>query len=200
MLRLIPREGEDAPLSDEELVAAIGQNDPRAARQLYDRVFDPVDAALCRVLGRRQTDHEDLMQRSFELLFSTLVNGRFAAACSLPTWASAIAARVALEAIRKRRREHRVIQHDGEAAERAETTGPRDLERELIARHQVERVRRILSEMSPDRAETLVLHDVLGHSLAEIAALTETTVAAAQSRLVRGRKQFRERATWLEVE
>ncbi|HMR76180.1 MAG TPA: sigma factor-like helix-turn-helix DNA-binding protein, partial [Polyangiaceae bacterium] len=66
-------------------------------------------------------------------------------------------------------------------------------ERDVAARGAFERLRYELSQMSPGRAEALLLHDVLGHDLAEIAAMTDTTVAAAQSRLVRGRHELRKR-------
>jgi DNA-directed RNA polymerase specialized sigma24 family protein len=39
----------------------------------------------------------------------------------------------------------------------------------------------------------LLLHDVVGHELTEIAALTGASVAAVQSRLVRGRHELMER-------
>ena len=57
----------------------------------------------------------------------------------------------------------------------------------------LERVRTMLARMKPERAETVFLHDVLGHDLAEIALLTRVSVAAAQSRLVRGRRELRHR-------
>ena len=47
--------------------------------------------------------------------------------------------------------------------------------------------------MNPQRAEALVLHDVLGHDLAEVSALLGVSIAAAQSRLVRGRSELKQR-------
>jgi RNA polymerase sigma-70 factor (ECF subfamily) len=46
-----------------------------------------------------------------------------------------------------------------------------------------------LSTVKSTHAAAVVLHDVPGHSLAEIATLTGVSESAAQSRLVRGRKE-----------
>ena len=48
--------------------------------------------------------------------------------------------------------------------------------------------------MKPDHAQTLLLHDVLGHDLAETAAITGVSRAAAQKRLWRGRAELLRRA------
>jgi DNA-directed RNA polymerase specialized sigma24 family protein len=48
--------------------------------------------------------------------------------------------------------------------------------------------------MNPKGAQALLLHDVLGYDLAEIAQITGVTVAAAQARLVRSRKELLRRA------
>jgi DNA-directed RNA polymerase specialized sigma24 family protein len=39
----------------------------------------------------------------------------------------------------------------------------------------------------------MMLHDMLGRDLSEVAVLLDITVAAAQSRLVRGRKELERR-------
>ena len=44
--------------------------------------------------------------------------------------------------------------------------------------------------MASEKAETVLLHDVFGYELAEIAVLTGASVSAVQSRLVRGRKEL----------
>jgi RNA polymerase sigma-70 factor, ECF subfamily len=67
----------------------------------------------------------------------------------------------------------------------------RDVEREVASRLEHERVRRHLATMTEGRAMTVFLHDGLGYDLAEISRLTDVSVAAAQSRLVRGRRQLR---------
>ena len=51
-----------------------------------------------------------------------------------------------------------------------------------------------LSRMNADQAQTLILHDVLGHGLGEIAHIMGVTVAAAQRRLSRGHQELLRRA------
>jgi RNA polymerase sigma-70 factor, ECF subfamily len=68
-----------------------------------------------------------------------------------------------------------------------------DAEREAAVRSDLQLVRATLVDMKPQYAETVFLHDVLGHELAEIALMMRVSVAAAQSRLVRGRKELHRR-------
>jgi len=69
-------------------------------------------------------------------------------------------------------------------------SGGDDVERTVGERRELERLRLRLSELPAAQAEAVVLHDLMGHPLAEIAAITGASVAAAQSRLVRGRKEL----------
>lgn len=171
--------------SDEELIEAVQRHDERVAGLLYDKLVDTVDRTLWRIFGRREHDHEDLVQSTFEQIILTLSKNKFAGACSLSTWASTVASHVGLNALRSRRRERNVIDRgvkDADRAQRADADVQPDLEK----------LRDALVRIDPVKAETVVLHDILGHELAEIAVLMNTTVAAAQSRLVRGRRELAE--------
>ena len=178
-----------APPTDEQLIEAVERGDDRVSGEIYDRLHPVVDRTLCRVFGRRESDHDDLVQAAFEQIIVTLSRQSYARACSLKTWASTVASHVGLNALRARRRERRVIDRgielNGELA-----AGGADVEREVNARAQLERVRQHLASMSAKRARAVFLHDVMGHDLAEIALITGVTVAAAQSRLVRGRREL----------
>jgi RNA polymerase sigma-70 factor (ECF subfamily) len=178
--------------ADAELIEAVVRGDGAVAGELYDRLFHTVDQTLYRILGRRESDHEDLVQSAFEQIVKTLATRRFAGACSLKTWAASVATHVGLNALRSRRRERVVFDRsdDGVSSAGTATDNP---ERDATLRHELDVVRRELVQMNPARAETLFLHQVLGYDLAEIAALTGTSIAAAQSRLVRGRHELYER-------
>jgi RNA polymerase sigma-70 factor (ECF subfamily) len=193
-LRAIPggAKASGAPAyTDTELFEGIASGDERIARELYQRLLPSVEAALYRVLGRREHDHEDLVQSSFEQIVITLSQRRYAQACSLNTWASTIAAHIALKSLRSRYRQRNVFDARIGSDEVAEfAVGREDVERTVSERRELERLRLRLSELPPAQAEAVVLHDLMGHPLAEIASITGASVAAAQSRLVRGRKEL----------
>jgi len=177
--------------TDTELFEGIAGGDERIARELYRRLLPAVESALYRVLGRREHDHEDLVQSSFEQIISTLAQRRYAQACSLNTWASTIAAHIALKSLRSRYRQRNVFDPRLGADDVLElTSGGEDVERTVSERRELERLRLRLSELPSAQAEAVVLHDLMGHPLAEIATITGASVAAAQSRLVRGRKEL----------
>lgn len=178
-----------APLSDERLIEAVESGDHRLAGELYDRLIGVVDHTLYRVFGRREPDHEDLVQAAFEQIVLTLSRQSFARACSLKTWASTVTSHVGFNALRSRRRERAVLDRQIEA-EPESAASAADIERQAAARAELERMRDQLIAMKSEHAQTVFLHDVLGHELAEIALMTDVSVAAAQSRLVRGRKEL----------
>jgi RNA polymerase sigma-70 factor, ECF subfamily len=177
--------------TDLELLSALAAQDPRAGVALYDRLIRIVEWTILRVVGQRGPDHEDLVQGAFEQIVASLYRRRYAHECSLTSWASAISCHIALNALRTRRRQRLLgtehLHGDLEPAARA------DLESQLAARQVLERIRTELARMNRTRAEVLVLHEVNGLELAEIAHVLGISVAAAQSRLTRGRRELIER-------
>lgn len=181
-------------VTDADLIDAFERGEGHACETLYDRLIGVVEGTLWRVLGRREEHHDDLVQAAFEQIVLTLSRRKFARACSLSSWAASVTTHVAFNTIRSRTRERRVLDRgrDGEQEARARG-GSLDVEREATVREALGRVRGHLADMDQDRATTVFLHDVLGHELAEIAVLTGVSVAAAQSRLVRARKELHRR-------
>src|SRR3954471_10860559 len=175
--------------SDEELIDAVQRGDHQVASVIYARLVGVVDHTLYRVFGRREIDHDDLVQAAFEQIVVTLSRRSYARACSLRTWASSIASHVGFNALRSRRRERRVLNREAGIDGVPMRSGV-DVEGEATARAELERLRVQLSEMKSTHAEAVFLHDVLGHELAEIALMTQVSVSAAQSRLVRGRREL----------
>ncbi len=198
-LRAVPSpspssQGQEAPPipTDTELIEAVLSGDQRIAAHLYDRLVGTVDRTLYRVFRRREADHDDLVQSAFEQIVLTLRRQKFARACSLNTWASSVAANVGLKALRSRIRERNVFDRTQDPDLAEEHPGS-DGGRRAAARLELARVQHHLASMDAKKAEAVFLHEVLGYELAEISVLTGASVSAAQSRLVRGRKELMRR-------
>lgn len=181
------------PVDDDALIDAAVRGDTRLAGRLHDRLLPVIERTIFRIFGALEPDHDDMVQTTFEQIVLTLVKKRFGRACSLSTWASTVAAHVAFKALRSRRRERRVFDRSVEDQTSVPCESRVDVERDVDAKRQVERVRRHLAEIDPKKAMAVLLHDVLGHELSEIAAMTDSSVAAVQSRLVRGRGELQSR-------
>jgi RNA polymerase sigma-70 factor (ECF subfamily) len=173
---------------DADLLTAVRAGQNAAAVAFHDRVRPIVERTLGRLLGARDPDHEDLTQQA--LIDLVLSLERFRGECPLDAWAAVISARAAYKHIRRRKIERRLfVLSDSEGLERVD----RAASNTALYRNSIRRVEKHLAGMDAKRAWTFVLHDVHGFSLKEISEITKVSVAAVQSRLVRGRKEMHQR-------
>ena len=128
-------------------------------------------------------------QMALERVITSIVQGRFSNGCSLRSWATLVTQHLAIDTMRARTRDRKLFDRStGHQALELVAEEGRTPERLAETRRRVERLLGALVAVNRTRAEAVVLHDIMGHDLAEIATLTGVTVAAAQSRLVRGRR------------
>ena len=175
-------------VDDSVLLAGLKARDSSLCATFYDRVRPIVDRTLRRLLGQHDIDYEDTAQRALFELVDTI--DRFRGECPFDAWISIIAARVAFRTIRRRRLERRLFA-DLEPEQAQPLT--RSHASAVAARQAIERIRIELEKMEPNRAWTFLLHDVYGYDLKEVAQITNVSLSAAQSRLVRGRREIHER-------
>jgi RNA polymerase sigma-70 factor (ECF subfamily) len=189
-LRIVGAEeaSESVSDTDDAIIDAFARGELSCGERLYNHLIGTVESTLYRVLGTRGADHEDLVQSAFEQIVVTLANGKFARSCSLKSWAAAITSNIAFNTVRARTTERKFFDRKPAPKAIESAVWRSDPERDSNAKRDLDRLRTLLSQMSPKLAQTLVLHDALGHDLSEIAILTGVSVAAAQSRLVRGRR------------
>jgi RNA polymerase sigma-70 factor (ECF subfamily) len=177
-------------LDDSELLLALRSGDPTSATALHDRIRPQVDRTVRRLLGPGDVDREDVAQLAMIELVTTI--DRYRADCSLDTWTSIITARVVYKHIRRRRTERRIfgaLDADLLAASRSASRPVR----EVTLRSATRRVLAHLAAMDDGKAWAFVLHDVYGYDLREISEITDVSITAAQTRLVRGRREIHER-------
>lgn len=198
MLRLRPLPNDGSEVSGETarsdddlaLVLAVSRGDARAIASFYDRVRPIIDRKLKRLLGIHDADFDDMVQNSLIELMRSLDHYRGEG--SLDGWVAVVSARVVFREIRDRKSERRIFAAVP-ADSATELLDTADLEESSSARELLTRVRAHLDACDPVKAWTYVLHDVLGHTLAEVAEITGATLSATQSRLFRGRLELESR-------
>ena len=175
------------PIDDIQLLAALRAADRRASEALYERSRPVVTRTLNRLLGRNDPEHQDLFQQTMVEIVRAI--DRYRGECPLDAWIATLAAHLIYKHIRHRKVERRVLSDvlpfEPVAAEQPAHSA--------ALRSTIDRVCGHLAEIDPGRAWAFLLHDVHGHDLREIAQILSISPAAAQSRLVRGRKELHER-------
>lgn len=165
--------------SDVDLVRAFLRRDARAASELYDRFAGRVFGLGLVMLGDR-TQAEDLVQDTFVKVWrraGTWDPGRG----SLDTWVLLVARSQAIDTIRRRVLDARVIASERrEAAEASPDAGP---ERRAETLDLTERARRAMETLSAGQRAALELAYFGGKTSAEVAELEGIPVGTAKTRI-----------------
>jgi RNA polymerase sigma-70 factor (ECF subfamily) len=185
-----PRAVTSAPVMDDEtLLAEVRAGNPAVADAFCLRVLPTVDRTVRRLVGRDDNEREDLIQIATVELVKAI--GRFRGESSLDTWVTSVTAHVVFKNIRRRPLDRHLsldlLQDDFLRSTRPTGEG------ELAVREVLSRVLKHLDAIGAKLSWTFVLHDVLGHALVEVAQIMGVSEAAAQSRLVRGRRRLHKR-------
>ncbi len=185
----VVRSDPDEGLSDLELANKVRLGDSKLAPTFYGRVAPRIWVVLRRLLRGNEQDHEDLAQQTLVALVEGL--DRYRGQAPLEAWAGAVAGHVALDWLRHHRRERALFEGLCDATlERPSRDQPA---RTVWTRQLVDRLKVLLAGVAEDRLTAWVLHDIHGFSLAELSQMTGASLAAVQSRLVRGRGDVEQR-------
>jgi len=168
-------------------VARAKKGDQAAFEALFQRYESRIYKLICRMIGNAD-DAYDLTQDCFIKAYLAL--GR-TNKLNFSAWLYTIAYNTCIDVLRRRQRlrflawdvskhDHLLISSRGE-----------DPEVSAISKETCIRVRRVLKHMSPRYRFAIILHEIEGRSLVEIAKILGISIPAMKSTLYRARKEFR---------
>jgi len=181
----MPEPHESASLATRAETERLRAQDPLAFRAFVVRHQRPIFALFSRMLGRG-AHVEDLAQDTFLRAYRALPSFDPDGSAKLSTWLFTIATNLALDA-RKRRR---LVTGDLSEAREARAEGtPYTEHRRSELRAAIEASAR---ELPDDQCAALVLAELHGLSLAEVAAVLGVPEGTAKTRVFRAREKMKE--------
>lgn len=173
-----------APVPSPDLLlarrAAAGQAD--AWDELIERYGGRLYNLAYHFAGSRE-EAEDLTQEIFLRLYQSL--RQYRGDCPLVSWALRLSRNLCIDRYRRARQEKRSLWVPEEVLDQLPAVN--DVHAEAQGREEVEAVHGALAEMPEDMAEVVLLRDLQGWSLEEVASYLEIPVGTVKSRLHRAR-------------
>lgn len=163
-----------------QLIEAAAGGDMQAFRRLYDRYLDQVTRVVGRYLGPRP-QVEDVVQEAFVQLYDSLEN--VSDYDTFEGWVYRVARNVAISHARKRR-------SSVDFVELQTLRAPTDQWEKLAAREKVRALYAALDCLSDKKREAVIMYEIEGKTLREIADQTDTSINTIGSRVRRGRKKL----------
>ena len=178
-----PTDLRSAPEARErEMVRRCVEGDTTAWRTLYDRHFPDVER-LISSLGILDSEADDICQEIFVIIYKNLA--RFRGEARLSTWIYRVATREAIRFARRRRLVRgltEIFVRDRSDAKPADWS-----ESEAGRRHYL---RQLLDKLPPERRLALVLYEIEGVPVSEIARISDCAENTVWTRLHRARTEL----------
>ncbi len=180
--------GSPAPM-DVAVLERCRAQEPMAFRAFVVRHERMVFALLSRMLGHCP-EVEDLAQETFVRAYRAFPGFDLAGPAKPSTWLLTIATRLALDARKKKKLDQTSLADDDEHAQRARTgsTPESALERRQLG----SAISAAAARLPDDQCAALVLAELHGLSIAEIATALDVPENTAKTRLFRAREKMRE--------
>ncbi|WFE51025.1 RNA polymerase sigma factor SigM [Micromonospora sp. WMMD1155] len=178
---------EHATATDLELLRAHVDGDPHAFAELFRRHRDRLWAVALRTLGDRE-EAADALQDA--LLSAHRAAGRFRGDSAVTTWLHRIVVNACLDRIRRRQAHPTVPLPDGNRTEDGSGVGGPEPAAAAPDHDTALVVREALAALPLEQRAALVLVDVQGYAVAEVARILGVAEGTVKSRCARGRARL----------
>ncbi len=181
----------------ERFVERAKRGDRRAFGRLVDEYKDKIYSYVSRMLGDPY-EAEDVTQEAFVRAYRSLP--RFRGAASFHTWLYRIAGNLAIDVVRRRKRndvsafslDEPLESDDGEYEREIadDTGGPEDA---TGTRETQLAVRRAIMDLPEKLRDVMILYELQGETYEDIAEILDVPLGTVKSRLFNARNQLKER-------